>query len=397
MNSFIHTRKNRGNILIALLKLIIFIIFFVVLFKFAQRYSMQMMNSFFNKEETKVPNLISRDSSPVRIEDAFELCKQSRLRMDIKDKKFDNNIPEGCVISQDPPPDQIVKTNRMVEVIISKGAKTEECPDVVGKDVREVMFTIQTKGFALGKKSAIYSETVPEDVVIAQTPEGKSQAPKGSQVDLLVSQGKANKNVQMPNFVGKKIEAARIVLSKINLEPGTIGYEAQEGSEPGTVLKQEPAPGTFVPDKSQVSFIVTEGPENMEPPKVISSEQTAPVTIKENVKNEPAAPVTGEVKPEIEGTSATTPVTVRKEEAKSDKTAGDGKKVEIIKFIVPPGQKSREIKMVLLDDQGPREIYRDYHYPAEEIDLTITGYGNMKVLIYLDNVFFKDIEAGGKQ
>ncbi|HNY11583.1 MAG TPA: PASTA domain-containing protein [Candidatus Wallbacteria bacterium] len=390
---------NRGNILVSLLKFLIFVIFFVLLFKFAQMYSIKMMNSFFNKEETKVPNLVSRDGNSVRIEDAFELCKQGRLQIDIKEKKFDNNIPEGCVMSQDPPPDTVVKVNRVIEVIISLGAKTVECPDVAGKDVRDVAFVIQNKGFLLGKKSYIPSESIPADIIISQTPEGNSQAPKGSQIDLLVSLGKNNQMTQVPNFVGKKIEAARIVLSKINLEPGKIGYETKEGAEPGIVLKQDPAPGTYVPDKSQVSFMVVEGPEQLQP-AVENKEEKAPSGDTASVES--TANNVIELKTKSENTET---VDVKKPEKKpvaasattaSNEIGADGKRVEIVKFVVPPGQKSREIKIVLLDDMGPREIYKDLHYPGEEIDLTVTGYGAMKVLVYLDNVFFKDFEVGGR-
>ena len=385
--------NHRGNILVSLLKFLIFVIFFVLLFKFAQMYSIKMMNSFFNKEETKVPNLVSRDGNPVRIEDAFELCKQFRLQIDIKEKKFDNNIPEGCVMSQDPPPDTVVKVNRVIEVIISLGAKTVECPDVAGKDVRDVAFVIQNKGFLLGKKSYVPSESIPADIIIAQTPEGNSQAPKGSQIDLLVSLGKNNQMTQVPNFVGKKIEAAKIVLSKINLEPGKIGYETKEGAEPGLVLKQEPSPGTYVPDKSQISFMIVEGPEQLQPAVDNKSETASVESPSSNVielKTKPEKTVVTENKaPDkkpAEGSSTTA----------SNEIGADGKRVEIVKFVVPPGQKSREIKIVLLDDMGPREIYKDLHYPGEEIDLTVTGYGAMKVLVYLDNVFFKDFEVGGR-
>jgi len=368
----------KGSILVSLLKFLIFVIFFIVLVKFAEMYSIKLINSFFNKEETKVPNIVSRDGTPVRIKEALDLCKQHRLQLDIRESRFDNNIPEDCIISQEPPPDTIVKVSRVVEVILSKGAKTIDCPDVAGKDVREVTFLIQNKGFLLGKKSYVYSETIPGEVIIAQTPEGNSKVPKGTQIDMLVSMGKANKTVQIPNFVNKKIEAAKIVLGKINLEPGKIGYDSKEGTEPGTILKQDPAPGAVVQEGSQVSFMVVEGPEQLAP--------DAPAVDNKAIAGDTAAvdvPVKQTPAPKAAGTEGV--------------EASDGKRVEIVKFIVPPGQKSREIKIVLLDEAGPpREIYKDFHYPGEEIDLTVTGYGNMKVLVYLDNVFFKDFELGGR-
>lgn len=399
---FTRNKAVRGNILVSLLKFLIFIIFFVILFQFAKMYSIKMMNSFFNKEETKVPNLVSRDGMPVRIEDAFELCKQHKLLLDIKDKKYDNNIPEGCIITQDPPPDTIVKANRAMEVILSLGAKTVDCPDVTGKDLRDVSFTIQKEGFLLGKKSYIFSETVPTDTVISQTPEGGKPAPKGAQIDLLLSQGKANTTVKVPNFIGKRIESARIVLSKINLETGKIGFDKKEGTAAGIVLAQEPAPGSGVGDKTPVNFIVcdnsdnpagenkdaviikTDGGEKIESNdenliKIDAGSKETPAPLIETASDKKAAPAAVPVKPE-------TPAGVEGE-----------KKVEIIKFIVPPGQKSREVKMVLLDDMGPREVYKNPHYPGEVIDLSVNGYGAMKVLVYLDNVFFKDIEVGVKR
>lgn len=399
---FTRNKAVRGNILVSLLKFLIFIIFFVILFQFAKMYSIKMMNSFFNKEETKVPNLVSQDGMPVRIEDAFELCKQHKLQLDIKDKKHDNNIPEGCIITQDPPPDTIVKANRVLEVILSLGAKTVDCPDVTGKDLRDVSFIIQKEGFLLGKKSYVFSETVPADTVISQTPEGGKPAPKGAQIDLLLSQGRSNKTVKVPNFIGRRIESARIVLSKINLETGKIGFGKKEGTAAGVILAQEPAAGTDVADKSPVNFTVCDNSENgggggdaviikTDGVKMESSESNvikidaggreAPAPLIENAddKKAPPAAVQAPAKP-----------------SESQGVEGE-KKTEIIKFIVPPGQKSREVKMVLLDDMGPREVYKNPHYPGEEIDLSVNGYGAMKVLVYLDNVFFKDIEVGVKR
>jgi|GEM_PF-3517572 len=391
--------NEKGNILVSLLKFLIFVIFFVILFQFAKMYSIKMMNSFFNKEETKVPNLVSRDGGSVRIEDAFELCKQYKLQLDIKDKKYDNNIPEGCIITQDPPPETIVKANRVVEVLLSLGAKTVDCPLVIGKDLRDVAFLIQKEGFLLGKKSYVYSETIPAETVIAQTPEGGKPAPKGAQIDLLLSMGKANQSVIVPEFSGKRIEAVRIVLSKLNLETGTIGYEKKEGAAPGTVIRQEPPAGSVVLDRAPVSFIIAEGAGYV--PGVSSGEDK--VIIKsDGVKMEQApgnlikinAAKPDESVPLIEKNESSVKTSETGESAVS---SPEGKRVEIIKFIVPPGQKSREIKMVLLDDMGPREVYKNMHFPGEEINLTVTGYGTMKVLVYLDNVFFKDIEAGVKR
>ncbi|HOT76412.1 MAG TPA: PASTA domain-containing protein [Candidatus Wallbacteria bacterium] len=400
---FTQSRAVKGNILIALLKFLIFIIFFVILFQFAKMYSIKMMNSFFNKEETKVPNLVSQDGMPVRIEDAFELCKQCKLQLDIKDKKHDNNIPEGCIITQDPPPDTIVKANRVMEVILSLGAKTIDCPDITGKDLRDVAFIIQKEGFLIGKKSYIFSESVAVDTVISQTPEGGKPAPKGAQIDLLVSQGKANSTVKMPNFIGRRIEAVKIVLSKINLDLGKIGYEKKEGTASGIVLAQEPAAGSGVADKTPVNFIVCENSDAAKP-----EENKDAVIIKtDGVKMESSE--SNVIKIDAGSKEAPLPLIETRGEktaeapaaaAKPLVEAGSGdavKKVEIIKFIVPPGQKSREVKMVLLDDMGPREIYKNPHYPGEEIDLSVNGYGAMKVLVYLDNVFFKDIEVGVKR
>ncbi len=393
---FVNNNTFKGNILISLLKFLIFIIFFVILFQFAKMYSIKMMDSFFNKEETKVPNLVSHDGMPVRIEDAFELCKQYKLQLDIKDKKHDNNIPEGCIITQDPPPDTIVKANRVLEVILSLGAKTIDCPDITGKDVRDVAFTIQKEGFLIGKKSYVFSETIPSDIVISQTPEGGKPAPKGAQIDLLISQGRANTSVKVPNLVGRRIESAKIVLSKINLETGKIGYEKKAGTASGIVLAHEPAPGASAADKTAVNFIVC---DNSDTPAGQSGD--AVIIKSDGVKME--ANESNLIKIEAGSKEIPAPLIEDKTAAPDSgkintPPADDGdKKIEIIKFIVPPGQKSREVKMVLLDDMGPREVYKNPHYPGEEVDLSVTGYGTMKVLVYLDNVFFKDIEAGVKR
>ena len=75
----------------------------------------------------------------------------------------------------------------------------------------------------------------------------------------------SNKEVQVPNIVGKSVEDAKKQLEGLNLVLVEGGTEASDEPE-GTIIKMNPESGSTVKEKSQIRVIVSQGKTKLKMP-----------------------------------------------------------------------------------------------------------------------------------
>jgi serine/threonine-protein kinase len=164
-----------------------------------------------------------------------------------------DSAPVGTAVKTDPPANSPAPVGSVVEILVSEGPPTTTVPDVVGKTVADAVQTVSSAGFVVAP-TAVFSDQ-PEGQVVAQTPPaGKSEA-KGATVQIDVSQGAGT--VAMPSLVGLTAEAAQAQLTQLGLtatQKTVPGAEAQ-----GTVVGQDPAPGTTLQTQAAVTIDVSDG------------------------------------------------------------------------------------------------------------------------------------------
>lgn len=163
--------------------------------------------------------------------------------------------PEGQIIRQIPSAGSRMKESRAVEVFVSKGAVKLSVPDLTGKSLLEARNFLmrqnrledsEASAFQLGSISRVYSETIPEDRVIAQEPVPSSKAVQGSEIDILLSMGPWPRRTIIPNLSGVALDKARSILEDHYLEAGNIRYTYRADSPASVVLKQFPPAGRLV-------------------------------------------------------------------------------------------------------------------------------------------------------
>ncbi|MGH8940270.1 MAG: PASTA domain-containing protein, partial [Actinomycetes bacterium] len=122
-----------------------------------------------------VPNVVGQpvDAAKAALADA-EL--RSRVT-----EKFDDAVPVGVVVSQDPGPGTAGRKS-VVELAVSKGPRPIEVPGVVGKPVAEAQQILAAAGFAV----SVSQLPGGPGTVLNQDPGGGSKAPRGSTVTLYV-------------------------------------------------------------------------------------------------------------------------------------------------------------------------------------------------------------------
>jgi serine/threonine-protein kinase len=99
-----------------------------------------------------------------------------------------DTIPTGQVISQSPAANTTATKNSVVQINVSSGVAQVAVPDVSGMTATAASNTLGQAGFKVSTTTQA-SATVPANSVISTTPGAGTQAPKGSNVTLVVSTG----------------------------------------------------------------------------------------------------------------------------------------------------------------------------------------------------------------
>jgi serine/threonine-protein kinase len=163
---------------------------------------------------------------------------------------FDEKIPAGVVISQDPAQGKEVRHGTPVSLVVSKGPQPIPVPDVRGLPQDAAVKAIQDAGLkAVIAPETVNDKTVPKGAVVAQTP-GNGTLVRGETVTLTLSKGP--RLVRVPSFIGKQAKDAQKDLEKLGFD---VKINAILGGFFGTVRDQNPV-DTEVPEGSVVTLTV---------------------------------------------------------------------------------------------------------------------------------------------
>ncbi len=201
--------------------------------------------------------------------DAEQKIEDAGLEVDYADAVYSTTVDAGDVIGSDPGPGERILPGDEVTLTLSLGEEVHDLPDLRGKTVDEATEALEDLKLVVGKIEEAYSERVPKGRVISSDPEfGTKKAkamPVNAVVKLVVSQGR--QPLQVGDWVGKSFAAAEAKLEDRGLVVDVVGHENSDTIAEGNVISHEPTGGTlFKGDK--VDFVVSDGPELIEVPRV---------------------------------------------------------------------------------------------------------------------------------
>jgi serine/threonine-protein kinase len=204
------------------------------------------------QETVQVPQVAG-----MKLQEAQAALAKVKLNAQVSSQPVANPQQNGVVIGQRVAPGTTVAPGSMVPVTV--GAYTAPArpavPNVTGMPVAEAQKTL-----AAGRLNAVVSlENVTDQgkkgIVLKQQIAAGTALDPGSQVPLVV--GRYVEPLRVPSVVGMKGEQAKAVLEQAKLKMNAGARTVQDRTKIGTVLDQNPAPGTAVEPGSQV--IVTMG------------------------------------------------------------------------------------------------------------------------------------------
>lgn len=249
-----NTKTNKKKLAAILIPLAVLVIAVGV---FAGWYMSQKPSINPISSDTTVPKIIGLSEA-----DAQSAVQANKLKF-VEAGRQKSDKPAGTVIACSPDEGVSVKTNSDVRVFISSGPAETSIPNLVGIDITSATDMINNNGFALGKVDHQFSDTVPKDSVIKQTPAGDSPSTPGTKIDLVVSSGPEIKYTIVPDLTNVTLDEAKTLLTNANLKIGNqIVIPTDNQALNGKVATQSTTPKSQVKQGTVVDvsyYVFTEG------------------------------------------------------------------------------------------------------------------------------------------
>ena len=135
-----------------------------------------------------------------------------------------------------------------------------EVPPVVGENYEDLASKYPDVKFVLDRKE--FHDTKPAGMVLEQDPIPGTQVEKGTAVAVVISDGPAPAQIEMPNLQNYKEQSALNYLNALDLNLDiTIDRQTSEDVETGCVIRTKPADGAILEESMQVTVVISEGPE----------------------------------------------------------------------------------------------------------------------------------------
>jgi serine/threonine-protein kinase len=293
---------------------------------------------FFFNQYTNVPVVEVPDIEGENLSEARKLASEVGLNLvENEERVFSEEIAAEHIVSQQPAAGERIKQSRPLNITVSKGPQLIEIPDFVGSSLREALIELDNLSLKSGDIQYIFRLSEEPGTVINQIPAAGAELEKGSEITLFVSRGERDISVRMPDLSGLNQAEAFDLLKENGLNIGQVSVESSERFADGQVISQSVRAGEYLPRGIAVDFVVSRGSNSA------SDEDYNLNRISVNVT----------------------------------------------------GTESREVRIMVEDDNGEDQVYQAVHEPGDNIIRDIRSQGETEIKIYFDDQLIKSESFGG--
>jgi serine/threonine-protein kinase len=168
------------------------------------------------------------------------------LRLAEGQARFDDRVPEGRIVFQDPPPGSFFKRGRSVQVFRSLGPTRRVVPRLEGSTLTEARRQLEAAELTVGRVAEVESDTYLAGRVIAQSPVAYTESVPETSVSVLLSAGSEPESFVMPDFIGRRYGDIADDLSRGAVRVRDVRRVPYRGVPAGIVVDQVPAAGAKV-------------------------------------------------------------------------------------------------------------------------------------------------------
>jgi serine/threonine-protein kinase len=186
------------------------------------------------------------------------------LKVSVREERFSSGAGYGAVLEQDIEPGATIKRGRSVELILSKGTKLVNVPQLTGlTSARQAKLLLEQNGLSEGIEADVEDES-PKDTVLAQAPEAGVEVARGAAVSLLISLGPRKQAWVMPDLEGLDLGAVRTKVRKMGLVLRHVTEKEVPGVSPGSVASQSLEAGSRVEEGAELNLVAAAGSASLE-------------------------------------------------------------------------------------------------------------------------------------
>lgn len=275
-----------------------------------------------------------------------------------------------------------------------------EVPKVVGSSVKEALLLLSEKELSVKVVGEKFSEKIPADIIISQTPPPGTKVKKNRIIEVVVSEGAQMVNV--PSLEGLKLREAKLQLSQRGIRlahVSSIHYPLNQDE----VIAQNPPEDFDVGREEGVSLLVSNGPRNLtlmmpdfrdkridtiselmqDIPLEVAKIKETPSQKEEGVILSQSPPPGTRVD---EGTGIELVVSGTQEKTTSSNSRHNWRLTQIE---IPLGFDKEKVYLVVRDEEGEKTFDYGTYPPGEKVWLSYEVVGKGEVRIYIGNKLVK--------
>jgi len=278
------------------------------------------------RPEVAVPKITEKD-----LIEGLLILQKKELRA-IVDPRYFSDHEKNIIVEQDPRPGSIVREGKDIRLIVSKGPIISIVEDYSGKTVTFVqnrlqeIFSFQGKTIRIGNITSVASED-PPGTIVGQFPPPNTPITNVDTIDLVVSKGKEIQAFYLENYTDADINEVMQMLALRGVLVHVIPEEVIDPAQNGLIISQEPPEGTIVKRNETVTFYVGYLPSEKGKEKLYA---------------------------------------------------------RVLNFDVPLEIEKAQIRIVVKDRIGEREIYNEENTGGDSLSVPFKSYTDTTAFIYID-------------
>ncbi len=234
-----------GVLVAAVLATILFVVSIITIIK-----------PFSSTQDLPAPELVGQFYTD--IQNNSEIMDQFNIK--VESTEYNEEYEEGKIFYQNPSPGSKVKEGSVIRIRVSKGpSETAVMPDLAGEEYSVARQALEDMGCTV-REETMNSNTVAKGYVIRTNPEEGEAIPEDKIVTIIVSAGPVVTTIEMPDLLNpqRSVEAATETLRNRGLSVTEIIQQDSDLPQ-GTVIGQNPAPGSLVTPGTSITLTVSNG------------------------------------------------------------------------------------------------------------------------------------------
>ncbi len=208
---------------------------------------------------TRVPRVVSMDE-----EEALTLLSEKQLSYVVVGMRYDEQIGEGCILTQGSSVGSVVPVNSALDVIISAGIETMEVPYITGFEQEHAIADLTAQSFTYEIVES-YDSVIEKGCIVSQSVAGGTELDKGTMLTLVVSKGRdpeisyTFEGDEMPDINGMLLNDAKAICEEYGIKLVVTEYEYSNEYDGMCVISQGIDAGSYIQSDIVVEIVLSKG------------------------------------------------------------------------------------------------------------------------------------------